>query len=621
MKKFYHSLVFKIIFFALMLVALGTTVRLLVVNTWLQDEVTTLVNKHHLALATQVASGIDNSILERKKLLESMAQRFPIHLIGKYDKLNSWLKEHQEISPFFDIGYIVVATSGKGLIAQYPVSSGKEMADYSSSDWFVRTKETLSATIGKPFAMRENNQPAIILSAPIFDTHGSLVAILAGISPLNKTGFLDSVYNGHIGESGGYLVISPRDNLFVASSKPEMVLKPTPKKGINPLHDKAMDGYRGAGATVNADGVEELVGIIDVPSAGWFVVARMPAIEAHKPISKLSETILISGIFVAILAVTIATIILRVLLAPLRRSAFAMRQMAAGEIERDRLPISSKDEVGDLIDGYNSLIDRVKEDERVLEKKVKEAVDAVMRIEEENREKERQIIQQSKMAMMGNMIGAIAHQLKQPLNSLSAGLYNMQDELEDEDITKEKFGEFSDSSLKQIRYMSETITDFRNFFKPQKQMSPFFADLTINAVMRILNQQMKLLSIRVEFIYDSMLSLFGYENDFKQAVMNIIKNSMDALEERKIADPKIKISISLESENFKIEISDNAGGIPEELLPDKLFEEYVSTKGEMGTGIGLSITKMILEQQLGYELRASNSADGAVFVISGKQHL
>ena len=130
--------------------------------------------------------------------------------------------------------------------------------------------------MGRAVIGRVVNEPVLPMAAPIKDAAGRVLAVLVGITGLNSPGFLDAIHQGRIGETGGYLLISVQEWLFIAATKPELILQPTAMLGVNPLHDRALAGFRGSGITVNAQGVEELAAFALGGGQRWFC-SRPPA--------------------------------------------------------------------------------------------------------------------------------------------------------------------------------------------------------------------------------------------------------------------------------------------------------------------------------------------------------
>ncbi len=239
-----------------------------------------------------------------------------------------------------------------------------------------------------------------------------------------------------------------------------------------------------------------------------------------------------------------------------------------------------------------------------------------IQILKEKEHNDRALIQKSKMAEMGEMIGAIAHQWKQPLNTLGLLVQDIPEALEYNELDTKYAEKFSKQSMDQITYMNQTINDFRDFFKPSKEKKNFNVIASLDSVISLLEGQMQRYRISITKEYDSRKKCMvnGLDNELKQVLINIINNAKDVLTEREVAKREIIAKVAQVDGNIAISIEDNAGGIPKEILPN-IFSPYFSTKGEGGTGIGLQIAKTIIEEKMGGKILAYNSDKGAVFKI------
>ena len=224
------------------------------------------------------------------------------------------------------------------------------------------------------------------------------------------------------------------------------------------------------------------------------------------------------------------------------------------------------------------------------------------------------LIQQSKLAELGNMIGAIAHQWKQPLNAVSLIAQELNDAYIHGELDRNELQTHIDQILKQVAFMSRTIDDFRSFYKPAKNKELFNPKTEVDRVIELLSIQIGKLGIDIEISGTQTLWVMGYPSEFKQVILNILNNAEDIFSDRRIAQPYIQINFSEADQRIMIAICDNGGGIPAELLPEKLFDPFVSTKGSKGTGIGLSLGRTIMQRMNG-ELEAYNTQEGACFKL------
>ena len=244
------------------------------------------------------------------------------------------------------------------------------------------------------------------------------------------------------------------------------------------------------------------------------------------------------------------------------------------------------------------------------------------RIEEEvskNKEQQLLMLQQNRLAQMGEMISMIAHQWRQPLNNLFlvnqliVSKYN-KGKLDDSSIEY-----FKVNSKKQIDLMTKTIDDFRNFFKTEKTKDEFIVNEVIENTIGMITDIYASKDIVIDYKEESKYISVGYPNTLSQAILNILNNAKDALLDSDVKDRKIEISLSYSENNIVMNIKDNAGGIPEHII-DKIFDPYFSTKQDKnGTGLGLYMTKMIINEQGNANIFVENIPSyGANFTISMK---
>ncbi len=233
-----------------------------------------------------------------------------------------------------------------------------------------------------------------------------------------------------------------------------------------------------------------------------------------------------------------------------------------------------------------------------------------------NKEQQLLMFQQSRLAQMGEMIAMIAHQWRQPLNNLS--LINQmivskyqRGKLDDDVVTS-----FNQKSKKLINHMSATIDDFRTFFKSDKEKQRFCVNESIEKVLNMTESMIGLNNIILEYDEKKSYYTYGYPNEFSQAILNLVSNAKDALIEKELDKKRIHIFIEESNETIVVNIHDNAGGVPEEIL-DKIFDPYFSTKeNKNGTGLGLYMVKMIIIDHMYADITVSNIKDGANFKIT-----
>jgi C4-dicarboxylate-specific signal transduction histidine kinase len=255
--------------------------------------------------------------------------------------------------------------------------------------------------------------------------------------------------------------------------------------------------------------------------------------------------------------------------------------------------------------------------------------DVIKKLEQENSElkqrleslinqngiKDEIVIQQSKMASMGEMINNIAHQWRQPLMEISSLLMNTEAKIKLQGVTsQEEILDTIDKSNQVIKFMSHTIDDFRNFFATNKQKEEFLIAKQISSMLNIMKISLSSHNIKVDVIIKNNLKVTGFKNEYAQVLVNIISNAKDAIVSNNIKNGKIIIKLYAKDNKSVLEIEDNAGGIPFE-PKQKVFDPFFTYKKKNGTGIGLFMSKIIIETNMNGKLDVTNKNNGACFSI------
>jgi PAS domain S-box-containing protein len=236
---------------------------------------------------------------------------------------------------------------------------------------------------------------------------------------------------------------------------------------------------------------------------------------------------------------------------------------------------------------------------------------------------EKQLRQAQKMAAMGEMLGAIAHQWRQPLNTLSTYIASLQSAYYNDKINRDFVQKLTAEADAQIQFMSKTIDDFRHFFRPSKKKLPFDIVEAANSAVKLMQAQLKQSEIELKIKHENIrqpLIVYGYQSEFVHVLVNILANARDAIEDRHLqesygASRLVAIDIVNHGKEVIIRVKDYGCGIPKHLLT-KIFDPYFTTKGTLsGAGIGLYMAKIIIENEMRGTLSAKNTENGAQFTI------
>lgn len=243
-----------------------------------------------------------------------------------------------------------------------------------------------------------------------------------------------------------------------------------------------------------------------------------------------------------------------------------------------------------------------------LEKRVREEV-------AKNRQKDIVLVQQNRQAAMGEMLDHIAHQWKQPITSLSLIVQDVAESWSNNAMSDESVEEAVGTAISLLEHMSQTIDVFRNFYRPDKERKEFNIKDSIDRALTFIAPALKFHRISVELEADPEVAAIGFPNEYTQVLLNILTNARDAVNARGVENPIVTIKAFVESNRAVVTIMDNAGGIPEPII-GRVFELYFSTR-EPGcsSGVGLYMSKNIIERNMGGVLTVANADQGARFRI------
>ncbi|MBL6970034.1 MAG: HAMP domain-containing histidine kinase [Campylobacterales bacterium] len=239
---------------------------------------------------------------------------------------------------------------------------------------------------------------------------------------------------------------------------------------------------------------------------------------------------------------------------------------------------------------------------------------------QESQRKTNMMYQQSRLAQMGEMISNIAHQWRQPLNSISLVLQDLKLSKALNSISQEEFDKSTSKIENSLQYMSNTFTDFRNFYKTNKEKEPFELNDAISQATSIVHSSFDDKAITINQLESTNATIVGFRNELTQVLVNILQNSKDALIKNNIEKPFVSISTFEDGKDIVIVLEDNAGGIKEDII-EQIFDPYFTTKHkEQGTGLGLYMSKVIINDSFNGTLEVQNTNDGAKFIIKIKEN-
>ena len=252
---------------------------------------------------------------------------------------------------------------------------------------------------------------------------------------------------------------------------------------------------------------------------------------------------------------------------------------------------------------------------RALQKVHRELEEKFRKELERNRQHQLMLLQQNRLALKGQILNMIAHQWRQPLNSLSIVTQVCLSQMRKEMKESEVLDRFEEKSKSLIGQMSETIDSFRDFFRPERTRVRFSINHTVEELLPMIRPIFEHDGIELNWKAEKEIFYRGYPKELGQALLNILYNADEVIRERAIEKGRVEVSLREEGDRILMEVCDNAGGVPEEIIGE-IFDPYFSTKdSKNGTGLSLYMSKLIVEEHMGGRLEVSNGTEGACFRI------
>jgi C4-dicarboxylate-specific signal transduction histidine kinase len=492
--------------------------------------------------------------------------------------------------------------------------------------------------------------------------------------------FLSSTINQHLasllGKSGEVVLVDSQKR-FLTRTRYPMADGTTPIPLQTASHAKpaelAVAGSEGTIASSDYRNIPVLAAYRHIqltPEVAWGMIVKKDQQEVYAGLRHEARLYWLFSLLGIITTVIISMFIANRLTSPLRRMVLTAKLIQQGDLTA-RADETSNSEVAELARSFNSMLDQLQQWHNELDNRVRQRTEQLVsanielqseitertRMEEslhektvqleeeiserqkaqealvslnssleariqttvtELRQKDDLLMHQNRLAAMGEILTNIAHQWRQPLNNIAAYIQTMQYLHKNGELTDEEMDQDIAAVMDIIRYMSQTIDDFRNFFRKDRDQHEFILQEVIDRSLNLLQSSLKACNIKVTVQGDKELRGMGYPNEYAQAVMNILYNARDILVERSVADPEIEINIFREKNSAVVSIQDNGGGIAPEILPH-IFDPYFTTKGpSAGTGIGLYMSRTIIERNMEGRITANNSGSGAEFRIELK---
>ena len=330
--------------------------------------------KRHLGEQQQsavsfVAEQVNDELADRFAALKLIANQIDAPLMGNRSALQARLEQRPILDLLFNGGVFVTGPDGVSF-ASVPLAlegAPRIGINYLDRDFVITALREGKPVIGKPVLGRVLKSPIVAMAVPILDAQGKVVGALAGVINLGKPSFLDKITRNRYGKTGGYVLIAAQHRLVVIATDKTRIMERLPAVGVNAWVDKFADGYEGSAVAVNPKGAEVLVSGKGIHAAGWYMLASLPTSEVFAPIHAMQQRMLIATILLTVLAGILTWWMLRRQLAPMLDASKALASREHDEQQpMQPLPITRQDEIGELIGGFNRLLETLEQRERDL---------------------------------------------------------------------------------------------------------------------------------------------------------------------------------------------------------------------------------------------------------------
>jgi PAS domain S-box-containing protein len=331
----------------------------------LRADMERLLGEQQLSTVSLVAADINRELEERQQTLEAVAELVSPAMPAGAAAVQGILDQRLIIRRAFNSGAFVTGLDGTA-IASVPESAGRVGVSYMYRDHVAKALAAGKPAISEVAIGKQLKAPVFGIATPIRDAQGRVIGALVGVTDLSKPNFLDRIAGNAYGKTGGYVLVAPKQRLIVTATDKARIMETLPAPGINPGIDRFIAGGEGSDLFVSPIGVEVLVSARGIPLAGWYVAALLPATEAFAPIRDMQQRMLAAAALLTMLAGGLSWWMVRRQLAPVVAAANALAIQSATDQPLQPLPVARHDEIGELIGGFNRLLDTLGQREAAL---------------------------------------------------------------------------------------------------------------------------------------------------------------------------------------------------------------------------------------------------------------
>jgi PAS domain S-box-containing protein len=349
----------------LVIVLAGMWSLALYTNRMLREDMERLLGQQQFATASFIAAEVGHELDERMAALTSVAKRITPAMLDKPKAMQATLDERLVLQGLFSSGILVYRPDGIAIADSAP-TAGRVGINYMDIDTVAAALKDGKASIGRPVMGKKLQVPLIGMTVPIRDASGRIIGAIGGVVNLSQPSFLSQFAEHAYGKTGGYLLIDTKQRVIITATDRSRSMETAPAEGVSPMIDRFNGGYDGTGIFVNPRGVEVMQSSKGIPQAAWYVGVQLPTAEAFAPILAQQRRLLLSTLLLTLLASLATWWLLRRQLAPMQAAARTLTAVSATDHPLQALPVTRPDEIGDLIGGFNRLLETLGQRENTL---------------------------------------------------------------------------------------------------------------------------------------------------------------------------------------------------------------------------------------------------------------
>ena len=358
------SLKTRVTLFTLLIFVLSIWSLAVYSSRMLHDDLQRLLGEQQFSTLSFMAGQVNQHLNNRLHGLEQIAATVNPDDLGKAEAMQAFLAKRVVLQVLFNGGLLAFSRDGTAL-AEAPLVTGQASVNYLDQDDIASVLREGKSTIGSPVLGKKLLTPIFTIAVPIRDADGRVIGALAGVTDLSQTNFLDEFTHNSDRKSGNLMLVAPKQRLIITATNKRRIMEVFPVTGT-PLHDRVMQGEASSLVGVNLQGVEVLAASKLIPAAGWIMAATLPTADAFAPIHDLQRRMLLSTIFLTLLAGFLTWWMLRRQLAPILVTVETLTALSVTEQPLQPLPIQRHDEIGQLIGGFNGLLETLAQREAAL---------------------------------------------------------------------------------------------------------------------------------------------------------------------------------------------------------------------------------------------------------------